>query len=123
MRMIPTHCLACGRLALRPDAAIAPDGLSACECGAAAHTVPGPTYAASDVPLFDAIAYSLRSAGVNWLNAKHLSIGLQTCASPRPVMKLQELAHQCGQSWWPAGAHARATARPDAAPRGIRALG
>jgi len=99
MRFIPTHCEACTRTALvRQDAII--DGRAACaECGRWALTMPGESYAAEDIALFEELRSLLAQANISPGNASALrgELASRTAADPgRGLKRLTQLVPALG---------------------------
>ena len=92
MRLIPTHCDACGRATLTPGSAIEAGAARCGECGNQARTVPGSSYGAGDAALYDKLAQGLRDAGVTAARAAALSAELNAAlGSGAPGQALHRL--------------------------------
>ena len=76
MRLIPTHCDACGRATLTAAGAIEAGSARCAACGGQARTVPGSSYGPGDAALYDRLAQGLRDAGVTAAGAAALSAEL-----------------------------------------------
>jgi len=103
MRFIPTQCEACSRTALVRQDAIVNGSASCGDCGGRARTVPGESYAAEDVSLFEELRSVLEQANISPSNAAALrgelggrtshdaGRGLKRLAQVVPALGLLEL--------------------------------
>jgi len=93
MRFIPTHCEACSRTALaRQDSIV--NGSAPCpDCGARARTLPGESYAAEDVSLFEELRSVLAQAQISPTNAAALRAELAGRTSLDAGRGMRRLSH------------------------------
>lgn len=91
MRFIPTHCEACTRTALvRQDAIL--NGQAVCaQCGNRTLPLPGESYAAEDVALFEELRSMLEQTKISAPNAAALRGELAARASIEPGRGLKRL--------------------------------
>jgi hypothetical protein len=99
MRFIPTHCEACTRTALvRDDAFI--NGQAACaQCGHRTLPLPGESYAAEDIALFEELRSVLEQANISPAKADALrgELGGRTLGEPgRGLKRLTQLVPALG---------------------------
>jgi hypothetical protein len=93
VQFLPTHCRACGAVALvtrgAEDQAAAP-----CACGGTAFVVPGPSFAEHEVALFDWLVKVARYAQLRPAEAQRVCMeietGLARADQPRTYARLTE---------------------------------
>ena len=77
VQFLPTHCRACGAVALtvrtQPDQQVA-----LCSCGHEAAAVPGPNFGEHELPLFDWLVGVVRRANLRPAEAQRLCIEIET---------------------------------------------
>jgi len=74
---MPTHCRACGAVALATRS-VALDGCAPCNCGGQAFVVPGPSFAEHEVALFDWLTEVARYAELRPAEAQRVCIEIET---------------------------------------------
>ena len=92
MTLIACHCHGCERYWLHDREQLGQASAAACDCGRSAHVLPGQSYVDGDIPLFDAIASSLRIAQVTPMKAGRLGIELEACDGMPANIKLARLS-------------------------------
>jgi hypothetical protein len=92
MRLIPTHCKACGRFLLMKQSELQFGETICAQCGARAFALPGESYAESDRSLFDGFADTLREAGIDAAKATQLLRELEGGRKGRSSGGILELA-------------------------------
>jgi hypothetical protein len=77
VQFLPTHCRACGAVALATRA-VTVDGCAPCSCGGQAFVVPGPSFAEHEVALFDWLTQVARYAELRPAEAQRVCIEIET---------------------------------------------
>ena len=77
VQFLPTHCRACGAVALATRIAAA-HGAAPCDCGGQAFVVHGPTFAEHEVELFDWLTKVARYAELRPAEAQRVCIEIET---------------------------------------------
>lgn len=77
VQFLPTHCRACGTVALQVRAE--PEQVeAACSCGHCAQVVPGPNFGEHELPLFDWLVGVARRAHLRAAEAQRLCLEIET---------------------------------------------
>jgi hypothetical protein len=77
VQLLPTHCRACGAVALAPRS-VQNQVAEACACGGQAFVVPGPSFAQHEVALFDWLVQVARYAQLRPAEAQRVCIEIET---------------------------------------------
>lgn len=77
VQLMPTHCRACGAVALA-SRRLVPEGAAPCGCGGQAFVVPGPSFAEHEVALFDWLTEVARYAELRPAEAQRVCIEIET---------------------------------------------
>jgi len=93
VQFLPTHCRACGAVALAERSAVN-QATAQCECGDQAFVVPGPSFAEHEVALFDWLTVVARYAQLRPAEAQRVCIeiemGLASADQPGTYARLSE---------------------------------
>lgn len=92
MRFIPTHCEACARTGLAREDAILNGQATCAQCGARSLTLPGESYAAEDVALFEELRSVMERANISPGNAAALRGELAGRTTGEPGRRLKRLS-------------------------------
>lgn len=77
MQFLPTHCRACGAVALATRSVLS-ESAALCDCGGQALVVPGPKFAEHEVALFDWLVKVARYAQLRPAEAQRVCIEIET---------------------------------------------
>jgi hypothetical protein len=93
VQFLPTHCRACGAVALA-ERSVVDQATAQCECGDQAFVVPGPSFAEHEVALFDWLTLVARYAQLRPAEAQRVCIeiemGLASADQPGTYARLTQ---------------------------------
>ena len=93
VQLLPTHCRACGAVALARRS-VANQAEASCDCGSQAFIVPGPSFAQHEVALFDWLVQVARYPQLRPAEAQRVCIeiemGLASADQPGTFARLTE---------------------------------
>jgi hypothetical protein len=77
VQFLPTHCWACGRVALAPRDPADTIALSCVHCGGAAVVVPGPSFATHEQAAFAELSSAARGAHLRPAEAQRITLDIE----------------------------------------------